>query len=89
MNNYSLTLVLKPELDEKQRGEVLDQVSKQLEKMEKNDLWGVRALAYPIDHKDKGFYAHFEFQSDPGNISSLDKNIKLNEDIIRYLLIRK
>ncbi|MBI2018566.1 30S ribosomal protein S6 [Candidatus Daviesbacteria bacterium] len=92
MNNYYLTLVLKPDLEEKERKTLLDGVIKKLVgsegKMDKEDLWGARDLAYPIKRQTKGFYAHFEIQTDPKNAKGLDKTLKLEEDILRYLLVR-
>lgn len=89
MNSYQLTLVIKDNLKEADRKVLLDDVSKRFGKLIKEDLWGNRDLAYPINHATKGYYAHYEFESDPGEIASLDKMIKLNEDVIRYLLLRK
>ncbi len=89
MNNYQLTLLIKQDLDEKDRKELLDSITKKIAKVEKEDLWGTRDLSYAIKHADKAFYAHYEFLDEPANIPSLDKMIKLNEDIIRYLLIKR
>ena len=93
MNSYLLTLVLKPDLEEKARGSLLGDVKKKMMgkdgKIEKEDLWGVRDLAYPIMKQNKGFYAHFEFSTDPSIAKNLDKILKVEEDILRYLLIRK
>ena len=88
MQNYLLTVVVKNELDEKARLVLLDSIKKQFGALKKEDLWGARSLAYPIKHSDKAFFAHFEFESEPDTILSLDRNIKLNEDVIRYLLTR-
>lgn len=88
MNNYALTLVLKSDLDEKARKELLESVTKKFESVEKEDLWGARDLAYPIKHQTKGWYAHYLFSADPSVINSLDKALKINEDILRYLLVR-
>lgn len=88
MNKYALTLILKPDLDEKTRQELLASVVKNFGKLEKEDLWGVRDLVYPIKHQKKGFYAHYLFEGEPSSISSLDKALKIEEDIIRYLLVR-
>lgn len=57
-------------------------------KMIKEDLWGVRDLAYPIKRQTKGLYAHLEIQADPKNAQGLDKTLKVEEDILRYLLVR-
>lgn len=89
MNSYLLTLVIRPNLEEKARKELLDSITKRFAKVEKEDLWGSKNLSYPIQKHDKAYFAHFEFQSDPKDIPSLDKTVKLNEDIIRYLLIKK
>ena len=92
MNSYYLTLVLKPEMEEKVRKDFLDSIGKKLVgsegKIEKQDLWGVRTLSYPIKKHTSGYYIHFEFQADPKDVKGLDKSLKLEEDILRYLLIR-
>ena len=82
------TILIKQELPEKEREEVLITIKKQFGKLIKEDIWGTRDLSYPILHSDKAYYAHYEFEGEPFSISSLDKSLKLNEDIIRYLIIR-
>jgi len=93
MNDYLLTLVFKGDLEEKVREELLVDVKKKIfgvdGKIEKEDLWGSRDLSYPIKHQTKGYYVHFEFSADPKVAKDLDKNLKVEEDIIRYLLIRR
>lgn len=93
MNSYLLTLVLKPEMDEKERKTFLDSLIKKvigsLGKVEKEDLWGLRDLSYPIKKQSKGFFAHFELSTDPSQTKGLDKILKTQEDIIRYLLVRR
>ncbi len=89
MNNYYLTLVLKPDLEEKERKELLERLKKKFDNVVKEDLWGVKDLAYPIKKQTKGFYVHFELEADPKNAKGLDKILKLEEDILRYLIIRR
>lgn len=88
MNKYLLTLLINDKVSEKDRKELISSVTRNFGKVVKEDLWGSRYLSYPIKHNEKAFYAHFEFESEPNKISGLDKLLKLNEDIIRYLLIR-
>ncbi|MBI4039981.1 30S ribosomal protein S6 [Candidatus Daviesbacteria bacterium] len=88
VNQYALTLVLKPDLDEKVRQELLAGVAKNFDKLDKQDEWGARDLAFPIRKQNKGYYVHFEFGASPDKIKPLDKSLKVEEDIIRYLLIR-
>ena len=93
MNSYYLTLVLKEGLDEKERKTLLDSMTKKLVgedgSVKKEDLWGARDLAYPIKRQTKGFFAHFEIEADAKNAKGLDKTLDLEEDILRYLLVRK
>lgn len=88
MNTYKLTLLVKNELDEKKRKELLDDVVKSFGKVTREDLWGNRAMTYPISKQTQAFYAHYEFESDPSSIFGLDKKLKLNEDVIRFLLLK-
>lgn len=83
-----VTMLLKQDLSEKDREGILEAVKKSFGKLNKEDLWGVRELSYPINHQEKAYYAHFEFESEPDTLSALDKSLKLNEDIIRYLIVR-
>lgn len=92
MNNYLLTLVLKPDLDEKERKALLDSVIKRLTgnegKVKKEDLWGNKDLAYTIKKQDKGYFAHLEIEAEPKDAKDLDKMLKVEEDVLRYLLVR-
>lgn len=88
MNNYALTLVLRPDIDEGTRKEILEAVTKRFGSLEKEDLWGVRDLSYPIKKQTKGWYGHYQFMAEPETILSLDNSLKLEENILRYLLVR-
>lgn len=88
VNQYQLTVIIKNDLPDEARGKLLDTLTSRFDKLTKADLWGKRNLVYPINHQTEGFYAHYEFESDPAKIITLDKTIKQHEDIIRYLLIR-
>lgn len=92
MPNYMLTFLVRDDLDEKSRGKLLEDTKDELNlegKLTKEDLWGERTLAYKIKGEDKAYFVHFEFETKPQIISSLDKKLRLNENVLRYLLIRK
>ena len=92
MNSYNLTLVIKPDLSDSERKTLLDSMVKKIigesGKVTKEDLWGSKDLVYPIKRQLKGFFAHFEIEADPINAKTLDKSLRLEEDILRYLLVR-
>lgn len=80
-------------MEEKERKTLLDNVVKRIMgedgKVLREDLWGQKDLAYPIKRQTKGFYAHFEIEADSKNTKGLDKSLQLEENILRYLLIRR
>lgn len=88
MQKYSLTVLVKEKVSESQRKEIFDGLKKNFSNLIKEDLWGVRSLAYEIKHDNKAYYANFEFEAEPKAIITLDKNIRLTEDIIRHLIVR-
>lgn len=88
MNKYALTVVTKPEMDEKARKELLASITAKMGEKIKEDLWGIKDLSYPIKKQTKGYYAHYTFEADPQVIAPLDKFIKLEEDVIRHLIVK-
>ena len=49
--------------------------------------WGKRHLAYPIKKRDYGYYSIFLFKSEPAVLPELDRVLKLDETVIRHLLV--
>lgn len=88
MSDYALTLVLKPDLEEKARKELLEAIQKKMGKIDKEETWGLRDLAYGIKHQKKGYYVHYLFSTESSAIKPLDKALKMEEDMLRYLLVR-
>lgn len=79
-------------MEEKERKTLLDSLVKKLTgdegKALKEDMWGNKDLAYPIKRQTKGYIAHFEITANPQNAKTIDKALKVEEDILRYLLVR-
>ncbi|PIS09078.1 30S ribosomal protein S6 [Candidatus Beckwithbacteria bacterium CG10_big_fil_rev_8_21_14_0_10_34_10] len=92
MPDYDLVLILKPSLKPEEEKKELAKVKKMtldLEgKLGKNESWGKRDLAYPILKNKEAIYHKFKINLPTKAILSWRAKIKLNENIIRYLLIR-
>ncbi len=91
MRPYESIFVLKPDLNDKK---VDEQIEKVKEFIEKNggkvivvEKWGKKKLAYIIKKNRFGIYVLLRFESEPALISDLQRNYKLNEDIIRYMTV--
>lgn len=90
---YELVYILSPKILEKEvkdkSKKILELLKKAGSKVEKEDFWGRRQLAYPIRHFDQGFYILVEFSAEPRTIKEIDKALKLQEEIIRFLIVKK
>lgn len=92
MRQYELAFIVRPDLDDEGVTEVVEKVSQHVKSIDGEvtsvDVWGRRALAYPIDNHRDGVYVLFQAKMSPSALSELERNLKLSEEIIRYLLIK-
>ena len=54
----------------------------------KPDWWGKRAFAYPIEHKEAGYYMVVECLAPGGALDELERQLRLADDVVRHKLIR-
>ena len=54
----------------------------------KNEYWGLKNLAYRIKKNRKGHYTLLNIDAPAGAISELERNMRINEDVLRYMTIR-
>ena len=92
MNHYETVFILNPVLSDVQIKETVKKyedflVSKGA-KMVTKENWGLKKLAYPIQHKKSGFYHLFEFQVDGAAIDAYELEFRRDERIMRYLTVR-
>jgi small subunit ribosomal protein S6 len=56
--------------------------------VKKTEQWGLRNLAYRINKNKKGHYVLFNLDASPAAIAEMERNIKLHEDVLRFITIR-
>jgi small subunit ribosomal protein S6 len=92
-SEYELMVVLRDDLSESNRETTLEEIKKLIEgkkgKVTSTESWGVRDLAYKIKKQDKGFYTLINFSADNKTPSFLTSKLKLMEELLRYLVVRK
>ena len=93
MNKYELALVLNPSLDEEAKTEAFNKVQDLITRfggtIEKVDDWGKRRLAYEIKKVNEGFYSFTTFEAVPTAPVEIESRVRIMEDVLRYLIIRK
>jgi small subunit ribosomal protein S6 len=57
-------------------------------KVLKTEQWGLRNLAYRINKNKKGHYVLFNLDAPPAAIAEVERNMKINEDVLRFMTVR-
>jgi small subunit ribosomal protein S6 len=92
MRQYELMIILDPELEERTIQPSLDKFLSVITKgdgtVDNVELWGKRRLAYDINKKSEGIYAVVNFTAESATAKELDRQLGLNESILRTKLLR-
>ncbi|MGI6732282.1 MAG: 30S ribosomal protein S6 [Anaerovoracaceae bacterium] len=92
MNNYEVMFIIESSLDEEKKQATIEMVKEVISadgEVGKENIWGNRKLAYPIDKKTEGYYVVIEFTSKPELPSELDRRLKISDAVIRHIIINK
>ena len=92
MRHYELMIILDPNLEERTVQPSLDQfltvVTGGGGNVDKVDIWGKRRLAYEINKHAEGIYAVIDLQAEPASVLELDRQLNLNESVLRTKVLR-
>ncbi len=93
MNRYEMIYIIDTGLEEAARKELIEKVSAliannggEIEKVD--ETWGKRRLAYAIDYKTEGWYVLVNFQAPAELPRELERNLQINENVLRYLVVK-
>ena len=92
MNYYEHTLIARQDTSPSQIKQIQEKYSKIIESNDGNILkfesWGLMHLSYLIKKNKKGNYLHFKIEGNGNTIKELEKNEKLNKNLLRYMTIK-
>ena len=92
MRAYEVMVILDPSLEERTVGPSLDKYLNVIRKdggsVESVDIWGRRRMAYEIKKNQEGIYAVVNLPRSPTTVKELDRQLTLNESILRTKVIR-
>ena len=92
MNFYEHTIIARQDISPAQLKQVEDKYKKIIENNEgsllKTEIWGLMNLSYLIKKNKKGNYIHFKIQGDGSLIKELEKNEKIDKNLLRFVTIR-
>ncbi|GAA1723246.1 30S ribosomal protein S6 [Isoptericola hypogeus] len=92
MRQYELMVILDPEVEERTVAPSLDKylsvISTEGGSVDKVDIWGRRRMAFDINKRSEGIYAVVDFTSTPATAKELDRQLGLNEAVLRTKILR-
>ncbi|GAA3706615.1 MULTISPECIES: 30S ribosomal protein S6 [Zhihengliuella] len=92
MRNYELAVLIDPEVDERTVEPTLEKFLNVVRNdggtIDNVDIWGRRRMAYEIQKKSEAIYAFVKFTATPATSAELDRQLSLNENILRVKIFR-
>ena len=92
MNLYEHTIIARQDISPAQLIQIQEKYSKIVEKLQgdvvKLENWGLMNLSYLIKKNKKGNFIHFKIKGSGNIISELEKNEKIDKNLLRYLTVK-
>jgi small subunit ribosomal protein S6 len=99
LRQYEMLTIFAPQLGEEDLTNTIEQVTGYvtgnggtISETVKDSPWGRRRLAYPIRYNSQdvrdGFYVLYHFDAEPPSIDPLDRAVRLNDRILRHLIVK-
>lgn len=93
MNNYEVLYIIDNALDEAAREAAIAKYESLITgsggSVEKTDKWGMKKFAYPINYKTEGFYVLMTFTAPSELPRELERQMRISDEIVRFMVIRK
>ena len=93
ITHYELTTIIDSNIPDNEHPEVIEKIkeliTKNKGKISSENNLGRKKLSYPIEKSLKGVFICLEFDIEPKTLKPIEKELKLNKNIIRYLIIKK
>lgn len=91
MNKYEVMYILKPSLDEAAKAEAMETlhgfITSNGGTITKVDDWGLKELAYNIDHMTKGYYVVFYAEASAEAVSEFDRRSRIHNQVVRHMVV--
>ena len=93
MRDYEVLYIVRADLEDDKVQDIVKRVNTLIEKaggtVERTNVWGKRKLAYEVKHQKEGSYVLQDFQIGPDGLPQLEAALKITEEVLRHLIVRK
>ncbi len=90
MRNYETIFILRPSLEEEKRAQLIEKFTGIIAadgEVEKVEEWGNKRLAYEIEKLREGYYVLVNFKANPSLPKELERNFRITDEVIRYIVV--
>ena len=92
MNKYESVAIINPNVEENTMKELIERFTTLINsdgKVEQVNELGKKKLAYDVKKNKEGYYVVFEFEAKPTLIAELERNYRITDEVIKFIVIRK
>lgn len=92
MNNYETIFIINPNLEEEAIKTLIEKFSSIINndgKVSEVNEWGKKKLAYPMKKNSEGYYVLINFEANPSLISELERNYRITDEVIKFIVVKK
>ena len=93
MRDYEVLYIVRADVDDDNVQDAVKRVNTLIERSggtpDSTNLWGKRKLAYDVKHQKEGSYVLQDFHLDPDRVPELEASLKITEEVLRHLIVRK
>jgi small subunit ribosomal protein S6 len=93
LRDYEVLYIVRADFDDEKVQDAVKRVNTLIERSggtaERTNLWGKRKLAYEVKHQKEGAYVLQDFQLEPDRVPELEAGLKITEEVLRHLIVRK
>jgi len=92
MNKYESVIIINPNVSEEETKALIERFVALINtdgKVEKVDELGKKKLAYEIAKNKEGYYVIFDFEANPSLIAELERNYRITDEVMKFIVIKK
>ena len=92
MNKYESVIIINPNVEETQLKELIERFQNLINtdgKVEKVNELGKKKLAYEVKKNKEGYYVIYDFEANPNLIAELERNYRIADEVIKFIVVKK
>ena len=92
MNKYESVVIINPNVEENALKELIERFQTLINtdgKVEQVNELGKKKLAYEIKKNNEGYYIVYDFEANPSLIAELERNYRITDEIIKFIVVKK